>query len=181
MTHGRSRPSPAGPDGGPRRASGRTVRSYTQHIAAPPEAVFPLLCPVREADWLEGWIDQVEMIHSDSGAAEDGCVFITRVPGQPDTVWVITHHDPVRRTVDFVRVTTGLVATRLQIAVEPRGDGSSSVAITYTFTPLDRAGRAFVEQSHSEDVFRGDMAWWEASMNHWLRTGVILRGARPRP
>jgi hypothetical protein len=52
--------------------SGRIIRSYTQHIEARPEDVFPLLCPVREADWLAGWMDGLEMVHSGSGLAEDG-------------------------------------------------------------------------------------------------------------
>lgn len=62
--------------------SPRITRHYTQRIEAPPARVFPLLCPVREADWLEGWGEIVEMVHSDSGLAEDGCVFLTRPPGQ---------------------------------------------------------------------------------------------------
>lgn len=155
--------------------SERITRSYTQHIEAPPESVFPLLCPVREADWVDGWIDEVEMVHSESGLAEDGCVFRTRVPGRPETVWMITRHDRTQRVVEFFRVTTGLVAARLRIGVEARADGSSSVQITYTFTPLSPAGRAFVKENHSEDAFRNDMAWWEDSMNHWLRSGEILR------
>ena len=160
--------------------SGRIVRSYTQRIEARAEAVFPLLCPVREGEWLEGWNDQVEMVHSDSGVAEEGCVFRTRVPGRPETIWTVTRHDPVERVVEFFRVTTGLLATRLRIAVEPLADGSSSVHVAYTFTPLGPAGRAFVKESHSEEAFRHDMAWWEDSMNHWLRSGRILRAAGAR-
>ena len=30
----------------------RVTRSYTQRLIAAPAAVFPLLCPVREADWI---------------------------------------------------------------------------------------------------------------------------------
>jgi hypothetical protein len=161
--------------------SGRVIRSYTQRIEARPERVFPLLCPVREADWLDGWIDQVEMVHSDSGLAEDGCVFRTRLPGRPETVWMITRHDPVQGVVEFFRVTTGLVATRLRIDVQGRADGSSAVHITYTFTPLGPAGRTFLKDNCSEEPFRSDMAWWQDSMNHWLRTGEILRAAACRP
>ncbi|HLA79031.1 MAG TPA: SRPBCC family protein [Vicinamibacteria bacterium] len=160
--------------------SGRVTRSYTQHIGAPPESAFLLLCPVREADWLDGWIDEVEMVHSDSGLAEDGCVFRTRVPGRPETVWMITQHDPIRMIVEFFRVTTGLLATRLRIGVEAGAEGSSSVHITYTFTPLSPAGRAFLKENHSEEAFRSDMAWWEDSMNHWLRSGETLRPAARR-
>lgn len=155
--------------------SGRSVRSHAQRIDAPPERVFPLLCPVREAEWLDGWAGALEMVHSESGLAEEGCVFRTRLPGRPDTVWTITRHDPERRLVEFFRVTDGLVATRLRIEVAAAPNGSSTLLVSYTFTPLGAPGRAFVEANHSEDAFRRDMAWWEASLNHWLRTGEILR------
>jgi hypothetical protein len=91
--------------------SGRIIRSYTQHVEAAPEEVFPL-CPVREADWVDGWVDEVEIVHSDSGFARNGCVFRTRRPGQPETIWAITRHDATQKVVEFLRVTTGLVATR---------------------------------------------------------------------
>jgi len=39
-------------------------RRYAQNIHAPPQAVFPLLCPVREGEWLDGWAEECEVIHS---------------------------------------------------------------------------------------------------------------------
>jgi Polyketide cyclase / dehydrase and lipid transport len=161
--------------------SGRVTRRYVQHIDAPPERVFPLLCPVREREWLHGWTEQVEMVHSDSGVAEEGCVFRTAPPGRPDAVWMIVRHDREQGVVEFARVTTGLLATRLLIHVEEGGDGASLVRIDYTFTPLGAAGRSLVEERHSEEAFRRDMAWWEASMNHWLRSGGTLHPAALAP
>jgi len=157
--------------------AGPVTRRYTQRIEARPETVFPLVCPVREAEWLEGWRDALEMVHSESGLAEEGCVFRTRVPGRPETVWMITRHDLAAKVVEFFRVTTGLVATRLRVAVEGGADDSSSVEITYTHTPLSEEGRAFVDRTYAPDVFRRDMAFWENSMNHWLRSGQLLQAA----
>ncbi|HSP17203.1 MAG TPA: hypothetical protein VLV78_20840 [Thermoanaerobaculia bacterium] len=151
-----------------------TTRTYTQRIEASPDHVFPLLCPVREGEWLAGWRDQVEMIHSQSGLAEDGCVFRTRPRGEPETVWMITRHDPVEKIVEFVRFTAGLVVTRLSISVKPAPDRSSSVDIRYTFVPVSPAGADFVSANFPQDRFQRDMAWWEESMNHWLRTGELL-------
>ena len=37
------------------KAPNRITRAYDQHLAAEPARVFPLLCPVRELDWIEGW------------------------------------------------------------------------------------------------------------------------------
>ncbi len=153
----------------------KTTHSYTQRIEAPPGQVFPLLCPVRESEWLAGWREIVAVIHSDSGVAEEGCVFRTAPPGQPETVWMVTRHDPAEGVVEFVRFTAGLVVTHLRIDVAQAPNGTSSVAIRYTFTPVSEAGAAFVRENHSEDAFRRSMVWWQDSMNHWLRTGEILR------
>jgi ribosome modulation factor len=157
--------------------AGRVIRHYTQRIEARPETVFPLVCPVREAEWLEGWRDALRMVHSDSGLAEDGCVFETRGPDRPETVWMITRHDPTARVVEFFRITTGLVATRLCVVVEGADGDSSSVDITYTHTPLSAEGRSFVERTYAEDAFRKAMAFWEDSMNHWLSSGQLLQAA----
>jgi hypothetical protein len=51
------------------------TRTFTQQLVAEPSKVFPLLCPVREADWLDGWDPLV--VFSQSGVAEPDCVFLT--------------------------------------------------------------------------------------------------------
>lgn len=150
------------------------TRTYTQHIHAPAGTVFPLLCPVREAEWLDGWT--YEMLHSRSGHAEEGCVFRTVPQGDPETIWVVTRHDRDAGVVEFTRVTTGLVATRLVVRIEDRGT-SSDVIVTYRFTPTSEAGARFVAERHSEEAFRGQMEWWERSMNHYIDTGAVLRQA----
>jgi hypothetical protein len=48
----------------------RVTRTYLQKIQAPPEEVFPLLCPVRETEWVRGW-DPI-VVYSHSGLAEPG-------------------------------------------------------------------------------------------------------------
>ena len=40
----------------------RVTRSYRQQIDGSPTEVFPLLCPVRERDWLHGW--DCDMVYS---------------------------------------------------------------------------------------------------------------------
>lgn len=155
--------------------SGRVVRSYTQNIEASPERVFPLLCPVREGEWLDGWSDACEVLHTNSGVAEEGCVFRTGAGGPPETVWIVTRHEPAQKIVEFARVTTGLVATKLDIRVEPAASDSSRVHITYTHTPLSQEGAEYVATAHSEEAFRQSMKWWQDSMNHWLRSGRVLR------
>ena len=54
----------------------RKVQNYKGTFSASPEKLFPLLCPARECDWIQGW--DCELIYTDSGYAEDNCVFQTR-------------------------------------------------------------------------------------------------------
>ena len=55
------------------------LKSYRQTINASPEIVFPLLCPVREVEWLDGW--EYKMIYCVSGLIEKGAVFSTANTG----------------------------------------------------------------------------------------------------
>jgi len=37
----------------------RATHTYRQHLLAAPSKVFPLLCPVRETEWADGWLPEV--------------------------------------------------------------------------------------------------------------------------
>lgn len=152
-------------------AGRRLVRSYRQTIEAPPVVVFPLLCPVREVEWLDGFA--FEMIYSASGLIEPGCVFKTAVPGEPGTIWVVSRHDRAARVVQFTRVTPGLRTCVLEIAVEAHGAARSHVDVTYAYTSTSDAANAFLAAWTAES-FMAAMTFWERSMNYFLQTGAKL-------
>lgn len=152
---------------------GQLVREYRQRIEGAPARVFPLLCPVREGEWLDGWAERCTLVQSGSGFAEPGCVFITSSPSLPDTTWIVTRHDPGAGLVEFARVCPGLEAVTLAITVRAEGP-ASAVTIRYAVTPLPGADREEVERRWSIDAFNADLAFWEASMNHFLATGTRL-------
>src|SRR5512132_2448318 len=102
----------------------RITRTYRQTIDAPPDVVFPLLCPVREAEWLDGW--QYRMIWSRSNLVEEGAVFSTPGDGEADTVWIVTRHDAARRAVEFTRFTPASRVCVLQLLVAPADPGRSA-------------------------------------------------------
>lgn len=148
----------------------RVVRTYTQHLVAAPAAVFPLLCPVREADWIEGW--DPALVLSDSGVAEPDCVFVTRAEPD-DAVWYITRHAPDEGFVEMLKITPHVTACRLTIRLRPSASGTDA-QITYAHTSLGPAGDAFVA-SFTEDFYREFMRDWEARINHYLAHGTALR------
>ena len=153
----------------------RIVRTYTLRIEAPPAIVFLLICPVREADWLDGWADGYELIYSASGVAEKDCVFRTYGHGDPEMIWTISEHDPDRGVVEFVRVMAGFVATTLRVTIADGGDGTSAVEVTYVVTPVSNEGARFAATRYGGEALPDAIRWWETSMNHYLRTGECLR------
>jgi hypothetical protein len=66
-------------------AAKRVSRTYTRKPIASPEAVLPLLCPVREADWIQGW--NPHLVVSASGVAERDCAFAARLADAIKAAW----------------------------------------------------------------------------------------------
>jgi hypothetical protein len=139
-------------------------------IDAEPSVVHALICPVKEAEWLEGW--DYDLIYSQSGVAEYGCVFVSQSAGE-ETIWLITKRDDVACETEFARVTPGSRVALVAVRIEDSGNQTSRVHISYTITALTVAGNAFVDNFTHEN-FITDMQFWEATMNHYLKTGKAL-------
>ncbi|MGE5207533.1 MAG: SRPBCC family protein [Chlamydiota bacterium] len=151
----------------------RVTHQYTQTNQAPPDRVFPLLCPVREADWVPGW--KYRLIYSQSGVAELGCVFTTPNEDGTECTWLCTEYDPASFRIAYAWITPGLIACQLRIQLEA-GPGSTTRAhIAYTYTGLSPAGNKEVEH-FTADWFCTKMQGWESAINHYLRTGKIIAG-----
>lgn len=148
----------------------RVTRQYVQTIEAQPSVVHALICPVKEAEWLDGW--DYDLIYSQSGVAEYGCVFTSQSAGE-QTIWTITKRDDVTCETEFVRVTPGSRVALVAIRIAEGGNQTSRVHISYTITALTAAGNTFVD-NFSEENFDKDMQFWEATLNHYLKTGTAL-------
>lgn len=143
--------------------------SFVQHFQAPPDRVFPLLCPVREYEWIEPW--QCEMLHSDSGIAGKNCVFRTCFPGEPsDDVWVISHYQP-NTGIEFVRVNT-LRTMCLSITLTDNGDGTTRAVNEQLLVGLNEQGNRLLDKM--AEGFSFEMRMGEAMLNHYLATGDRL-------
>ena len=152
-------------------AARRVTHEYIQTNDAPPETVFPLLCPVREADWAPGW--QYKMIYSKSGVAEAGCVFSTPNEDGTETTWLVTEYDPSKFRIAFVWVNPGHVAAEIGISLTRNQRGTTTARIRYTYTGLSPAGNQEVER-YDQKWFEQKMQGWELAINHYLRTGKSI-------
>lgn len=152
----------------------RVARSYRQSIQGAADVAFRLLCPVRELEWLDGW--DFRMIYSASGVVEEEAVFATTLPGEEETMWVVSRHDAALRRVEFVRVTPGSRVCVLRLLVTPVADNRCTVDVSYSYTATSAAGDLFIE-GWTEEQFVAFMRFWERAMNHFLATGEKLRRA----
>jgi hypothetical protein len=122
----------------------RVRRVFVEHVGASPAAVFPLLCPVREREWVDGWA--AEVLFSTSGVAEDHCVFTTELPGHGRATWVVSTYDAHARRIGFTIFRPERVE-RLDVAVFDEGARGSRLEWTRTYTALDEHGNATLAEA----------------------------------
>ena len=153
----------------------RIVHEFTQTNPAAPVKVFPLLCPVRKADWLPGW--QYRLIYSESGVAELGCVFTTPTPpasgaqnqALSEKTWIVTDYDPAAFRIAFVWIEPGRIITEICIQLAAGERGTTRSHICYRYTGLSPDGNR--ELGHyDEKWFASKMQNWETTINYYLRT-----------
>ncbi len=140
---------------------------------APAKEVFPLLCPVREYDWIESW--RCKLLFSESGAAENNCIFTTDRPGEGKRTWVVSRYEPPK-AVEFVIFQGHRLVVRLDLYLSEEGDGSTQIRVTHTITALNEEAAADMKQLEPAAIQR---RWQglEKALNHYLKTGACLEGS----
>jgi hypothetical protein len=114
----------------------RSISVHSEVVRARAEEVFPLLCPVREYEWIEGW--QGKLVYADSGLAELDCVFTAELfPEIGPETWTCSHYEPPRR-IDYVRMSPHTVL-RLELTLSPAGTGTR-VEARIVATAVDETG-----------------------------------------
>ena len=109
------------------------------------ERLFELMCPVKNCDWVPGWRDRCEVIYSQSGIAEPGCVF--RISDQPylmgSAVVVNTCFQPHQK-IRYTAVNEHLTY-HIQWNFEALPTSGCKIIVTRTWTALSTAGSTFLE------------------------------------
>jgi hypothetical protein len=145
--------------------------NFRQINEGPVTDVFPLLCPVREKDWIDGW--DYDMVYSTSGLAEEGCVFTTPHHGKTETTWYVTKHDHVNHEIEFIRFTPGETVVKIYIRLKALPGDKTEANISYQYTGLNEQQNEFIE-NNMQDSFNQSMHYWEKAINHYLKTGKKL-------
>lgn len=155
----------------------RIRRTSTLTIPAPPDRVFPLLCPVREYEWLPGW--SCDLIYTDSGVAEKGCIFRTSFLGEGEETWVASRHEPERHQVEFVRFIGGARLVQVEVSLCAGERESTNAVWTQTITALDEEGNAYID-AFSEETHLARMRLLERALSHFCQTGKMIGASQIR-
>ncbi len=146
----------------------RVTRTFVHTVDAPAADVFPLLCPVVEYKWLDGW--HCELIYSASGVAEKDCIFITGFPDSGRQVWTVSRYERPRQ-IEFITAGPDL-ATRLDIRLA-EDSGRTTLTWTRLFTGLNAPGNDLVDLHDEEWNYQLGTRLHQA-ITHYLKTGEML-------
>jgi hypothetical protein len=149
----------------------RAVKESIFHISAPPERIFPLLCPVRETEWLEDW--SYRMVYSLSGVAEAGAVFQTDRAERGKETWVISRYDPKGFMIEFVVVNPDSHVLKLDIVLEQETESRTRVRWVSAITALGEPGRALI-QTYRDGRQASGIDHLAAALEHFCQTGRML-------
>lgn len=144
----------------------RMIAEFSHDVKASPEKIFPLLCPIRELDWIPGW--NCELIYSDSGFAENNCIFTTEFPDRGKGTYVISAYDPKQFIIQFVIFFPGFLVEKLDISIHQKEDSLSVVHWRRTYTGLNDAGNRWVKHFVA-NMFQQRMQMIADAMSDYLR------------
>ncbi|MFQ5833876.1 MAG: hypothetical protein ACE5H4_14305 [Candidatus Thorarchaeota archaeon] len=150
--------------------SKRISREYTQMNAGQPDEVFPLLCPVRESEWLPHF--KAEVIHSSTGISEDGAIFQTTHGDDAKVTWIITKYNP-NSLIEMMYIIPDTMIVRINIQLEKHDSRHTKTTIRYTYTGLTERGNKEVGR-FTEERFNHEMEFWEEAINHYLIHGKAI-------
>jgi len=131
----------------------RFVRTARFRVAAPAAEVFPLLCPVREYEWIPDW--KCVMVYSKSGVAEKDAVFTTLEKPFGRVLWTCVDYAPPNR-IDYLLTFGTKASIRLELELT-EVEGGCDFSWTMRFTAASRLMAALLRRRMSEKSF-ADMA-----------------------
>ncbi len=135
----------------------RIVRKTAIPLKADAKTVFPLLCPVKELDWIKGWEDMCTLVYTESGIAEEACVFETDTPEEGVSLWICSHYDAAQCEITYIKHIIGKAVIKWDMVVRDTADGSAIDSV-YNMTSFSEDGVAMVrdyDERYLDVLFEG--------------------------
>lgn len=118
----------------------RDVREVSGKIESSKDVIFPLLCSVREADWLPG--SSHKLVYSESNYAENYYIFQSDYFGFGLETWVRYDHK-ANESLSYIRCSENLVI-KFSIDLEEISENLTNMKINLMFTSLTEEGNKMI-------------------------------------
>lgn len=124
----------------------RKKSEFSEIIDASAQEIFPLLCPTRETDWIPGW--KVELVYTDSGYAEDKCIFRTnKFDISGEGIWTFTGYEK-NKYIQFVKFQPDIM-THVKISLSQESSNRTKITWYTVSTALSEKGNTLIESMSS--------------------------------
>ena len=148
----------------------RLTKTYEMSVPDRDERIFSLLCPVREYEWLPYW--SCNLIYSNSGIAEEGCLFMTDFPGRGEMIWYVTKYDPPK-AIQYTIFKPGSHIWNIEILLVPQDAEQTRVTWHHTFTGVTQEGNRFLSE-YTDESHRLHLGRIERALVHFVKTGKMI-------
>lgn len=148
----------------------RVIKKHTIVLQASKEKVFPLLCPVRESEWLPGFSSKT--IYSDSGISEQDGVFLTHEDKPDEAVWIIPVYEQ-NSFIEMIYFQSKIKVVGLKFQLNDLHDNKTSLQVEYTYTSLSDEGNRQLD-AITDDSFKNQVNSWEVCFNYLFKTGTRI-------
>jgi hypothetical protein len=139
--------------------------------------VFPLLCPVIEYKWINGW--KCKLIHFPNGKVEKDCVFceimtapflMGNIAGK--TKWTVILFDPINNKIHF-RLDNKLSTSYLKIELNHNEIDKTECFMEFNYKPITKKGDRFINQG-GETKIRFFISALGAMLKTYCESGEML-------
>ncbi|MBV8489644.1 MAG: hypothetical protein JO199_03865 [Candidatus Eremiobacteraeota bacterium] len=129
-----------------------------------PSEAFPFFDPVHETQWDPEWRPQLL-----DDRVREGLVFFVG-EGADRVTWVIARYDERAPRIAYVNVGRS-IATRIEIALAPKGSERCTATVDYEKTALDADAESSVRHFAAHFPTQGPR--WESAINAVLRKRTV--------
>ena len=148
----------------------RVVKKHTIILGASKEKIFPLLCPVRESEWLPGFSSKT--IFSESGVSELDGIFLTHENKPEEAIWTIPIYQP-NKFIEMIYFQSKVKIVIIKLSLTESSDNKTLLQVEYIYTSLSEKGNEQL-RSITDDSFKNQINSWEICFNYLFKTGTRI-------
>lgn len=129
--------------------------------------IFPLLCLVREGEWLPGFSSKT--VYSASGISELDGVFVTDHTTSEERFWVVPVYEK-NKFIELIYFTPGINIVIIKLLLEDESENRTKLHVEYIYTSISDSGNRELG-TKTEENFKNQINQWRVALNYLFEKG----------